>query len=173
MAKKEKFDKKNLVRYQPDNTPFQQKVDEAKLDFRSHNREGGPLENKVTMAKELRKIIRSKEELETQISELNVKIEALNQMLVDELEDEGITKFTLPEGLTTYQEQRVYVAIQDKEKFYEWIDANGLDDLYTVHSSTASALVKERLENGQELPPGAAAFLKASIRFRQPSSKGD
>lgn len=158
---KSKIDKKNMVRYSNEPT-YQEKVDRAKSDLRDEG-----LADKVKLALRFDELRKEEDKLNDDLAVNAVMQEAITQMVVDILDDEGITKFTLPDGRTFYQEQAVYVSVQDRESFYNWLKTNGLNDVFTVNYQTAASIVKERLETGQEVPPGAAAFLKTKLKRRK------
>lgn len=106
-----------------------------------------------------------KAELEKQIKEINTKLEACSQILVERLEEDGITSFKTDLG-TFYIKDEPYSSVSDRPAFYSWVRENKLEDLFTIHYQTMSGMVKERLENGEELPPGISVFMKSSIQRR-------
>lgn len=116
-----------------------------------------------------------KESLEEQIKDQNVAIEAISQLLLDVLEDEGISSFKLENGNQIVIRDEVYCSVkggEGRDLFHTWVRANGLDDLFTVNHQTMSALVKERILNEQlpeveRVPPGVETFWKASISLRR------
>lgn len=161
MAKKEKYDKKNLVKYEQEPS-YQDKIDRAKLDLREDG-----LTDKVKLAVRFDELKKEEDRLNDELRVNAILQQAITQMVVDILDEEGITKFTLPDGRTFYQEQKVYASVQNREEFYTWLRANGLGDVFTVNYQTAASIVKERLETGQDVPPGTAAFLQTALRRRK------
>ena len=126
----------------------------------------------VQLAHELAAQKNTKEALEAQVKVANEWIEAINQLMNTLFEDAGFTSFKLPDGRTFFQKQDVYVSIENKEEFYAWIDTNVEDprSLYSVNYQTAASLVKSRIEEGKELPPGAKVFIKETVQIRKGTS---
>jgi hypothetical protein len=111
----------------------------------------------------------NKELHEALVKKDNEKIEAINQLMNVLFEDAGYTSFKLPDGRTFFQKQDVYVSVEQKEEFYAWLDANveDPDSLYSINYMTAASLVKTRIEEGKELPPGVKVFIKESVQIRK------
>lgn len=101
-----------------------------------------------------------KAELEDQIKELNKKLEATRQLGVDAFNGEGLESVKLGTGQSCRLQPEPYPQIVDKELFRLWCLEKGLQSQMHLHSSSASSLCKERLLEGEELPPGTMVFTK-------------
>lgn len=134
---------------------FQEKVDKAKATLSSLSLS--------ELSLRFRENVLLKEANSAAEKELNVKREALNQVLLDLLAADGLKKIGTDFGATLYVKEDPYFPIEDKAAVNAWIRREGLDDLFTVNSHTLSALVKERLADGEAPPPGIGLFLKRSI----------
>jgi len=164
---KSKIDKTKLAKFQ--NEPkWQDKVDDQKNSLRSNG-----YTDKVKLAKILQSARALKEEKEQEVTDLNVEIEAATQMMTELLADEGINSFRTADGWQFVQRTSVFVSIADegKAEFYQWLKDNDHEDLFSVNYMTASAMVKERLEEGLEIPPGVKLFLKESISVAKPKGE--
>lgn len=104
--------------------------------------------------------------LEAKIKEQNLTIEAMNQILVEMLEAETMSSFKLENAVSISIKDDVYCSISDKPAFYDWIKQSGLEDLFTVNYQTMSSMVKRKLIDGEEVPPGISSFFKQSITVR-------
>lgn len=157
MTKKSNIDKKGLVKFEQPAT-WQSEIDRIKQTYREQG-----VTDKVELAITLAEIRREKDGLEEQVGICNTRIEALNQMLLLVLEDEGINSFRLPDGRQFIGKGMVLPSVQDREAFYTWVKKNKMEELFTINYQTAAAMIKERMENGLAVPPGVAVFIKESI----------
>jgi hypothetical protein len=110
---------------------------------------------------------RLKEAAEDEIEKLNVKLEALSQLLVDDLEGEAETKITNDTGTFSIKDEP-YPSVKDKLAFHAWVRSSGQEEILTVNYMTMSAIVKAKIEAGEEIPPGVDVFIKTSIRWTKP-----
>jgi hypothetical protein len=176
-----KDQKAQFAKYQQE-PEYQERVDKAKayfcvtcgVELGSHDDQHPfrPLNSltKVDLAHELALDKAAKEDLENLVKARNLRIEAIQQLMNVQLEDEGVTSFKLPDGRTFFQKQDVYVSVDNKEEFYSWLEANpSFDDLWSVNYQTASSLVKSRIQDGVEVPPGIKVFVKETIQIRRPT----
>jgi hypothetical protein len=113
--------------------------------------------------KELRDEDAKLEVLKQQISE---KLEAISQVVCDRWELEGVSSMNI-DGDTYSVTTKLYVSASDKEKYFEWLKANGMENLIqqNVAPKTTESLVRERLEEGQPCEEmGLNIHFKTSIR---------
>jgi hypothetical protein len=143
---------------------WQQKIDELK-----HGTEGQPgLYSKSTL--DLGEVYHNlrieKEGLEAREKLINTEIEAISQILVGRLEDDGLTKITNKFGTFSIKDEP-YTSVQDKQAFLKWVRETDQEELLTVPYATTNALAKKALEDGESLPPGVTVFMKSSITRRK------
>ena len=110
---------------------------------------------------------------EEEIRKINVKLEALSQLLIPALESDGMDMFRLETGESLSIKDEPYASVENKPMFLNWIKSSGLEDLLTVHYQTMSAMVKERLQKGMQVPPGLKVFIKQSIVRRKGRQHAD
>lgn len=111
----------------------------------------------------------SKEELEGLVKSRNLELVAVEQMLVDAYEAEDLSSLKLADGASVSTQVEPYVVVEDKAKLREWLLANGHAELLETLVptwQTLNSILKERLTEGQEPPPGTSAFLKHKIVLR-------
>ena len=148
----------------PADAAYQAKVDEVK----------GALTDKALMklASAYDQVRAEKEIAEKAISEMNVQLEALTQLLVERLEDLGLTSIKLETGGSFLVTDTPYASVKDKQRCREWFEAHDQRELLNPHSSTLNALVKSRLESGEdpdaiEQELGVKIFMKTGLSRRK------
>lgn len=146
----------NLPQYQEE-PEYQEKVETAK----------GPFVGLSTaeLAREFKRTRLLKKDLEEQVSSLNIELLALSQLLVNDLQGQELSKVTLDSGGTVYLKTEVYPATTDKALVRVWAIEAEMPEILTVNYRTLQSIVKERLQEGLDLPPGVAAFLKISAHY--------
>jgi hypothetical protein len=145
---------------------YQKKVDVEKQSFSQH------FETTEQLAEQLATERRIKESYEERLKHINCRMEALSQLLVDRLETDNMERVVLSGGVSVGLYDGVYPAVDDETKFYAWVDAEGLDDLYTVHYQTLKGMCGELLAEGKEPPPGVKVYLKTQARVRDGGNGG-
>ena len=149
--------KKELARFQQPEE-YQQRVDKAKLPYLNLGM--------IKLAEKFSDWKDRKDEINDRLKEANLELEALIQVLVAKMEDDNVTKFQTGEGLSIFIKDEPYCSTQNREELHEWVRKEGLHDLFVVNHQTLTAMVKEKLERGEELPPGVAIYMKTSIQRR-------
>ena len=115
-----------------------------------------------------RKWYDEKEKLKELESALNTKLEAAGQLLVQNLESQGLEQMRTTDGSTTlFIKDDVYCKQENRAEYLDWIKKNDMEDLLTVHYSTMNAQTTDRLIKGQQVPPGIKAYFKQTIRIRR------
>lgn len=138
----------------------QQELDQVKVELKDLN--------VGDLAIEYRKWYDEKEKLNQAISDLNIKLDAAGQLLLENLERQGLEQLRTTDGSTTlFIKDDVYCKQQNRAEYLDWIKKNGMEDLLTVHYSTMNAQTTDRLVKGQPVPPGIQAYFKQSIRIRR------
>lgn len=91
--------------------------------------------------------------------------------LLEHLEQTGAEKTATYEGIghVTRMKPRLYASCnkENEDLLFAFLCANDREDLIkrTVHSSSLSSLVKERIESGEEVPEFISYYLKPSARM--------
>lgn len=151
--------KKQFAKFQQE-ASYQSKVDLVKVKLTELN--------KVQLAESLVQTKEEKDALEEQVYDVNVRLEAMYQLLNEQLDDEGITSFKLPNGRPFWQQADVYVKVEDSSLFYPWLKAQpGGEDFFTVNYQTSASLTKSMIERGEAVPPGLGVYIKHMIKTRK------
>jgi hypothetical protein len=106
---------------------------------------------------------RQEEELEEKLKEVNLSKTAYEQLLDEQFEAEGITSTKLTDGTSVRTQPEPYAVVKDRDAFRRWCIANGYENSLQLPWQTANAILKERLEGGEEMPTGLDAFIKTKV----------
>lgn len=99
-------------------------------------------------------------------SSANLLVEVFQMIMVDQMEQEGITSMKLASGrpITTFEEP--YAQVQDREAFRAYCEADpDLRRKMSLPWQTTNSLVKELLLAGEPEPPGVTCFAKTTVRL--------
>ena len=145
-------------------SPYQEKINAAKQAL--IGTESGEGANVNKLAAIFSGIKQLKDSLEDKISEFNVQLEALSQLLCEALEDQQIEKITLASGATGFIQDTPYPVVKDKDAVLAWIKKEKMQALLGVNYQTLKGLTNERLVAGKPCIPGTEVFLKTQFRLR-------
>jgi len=106
-----------------------------------------------------------KEKIRDEESAVNLTIEALEQMIVERLQEDGQTGLKLADGASVYMVDDIRPSIKDRGLAVQWVKDTGQEALLTIMPQTLKGMVRNLLENGQELMPGVEVFLKTGLKF--------
>ena len=109
----------------------------------------------------------AKDAVEEQLSDVNLQLEAISQLLVDQYESEGGTSVKLHDGHTVSVQYEPYAQVVDREPFRLWCVANDLEKALTLPWQTTNAITKERLLAGLAEPDGIKAHARTKIVLRK------
>ena len=116
---------------------------------------------------ELYIMVRRREEQVNQLSStVALEKEALTREFINRFEEDGVSSMTFKSGLSIGTSPEPYPVVQDGVKMMAWIKENKLDDLLSLNYQTMASLVKQRLIDGKELPPGIDVFIKDKLSAR-------
>lgn len=155
-----------------DGAAYQEKVDRLKAELLSKTRE--------ELAEAYKACCVVEEEIKKDTSELNVQFEALNQLLVEQMNASGLTSFKLASGGSFSLRDKPRTTVEDKQACREWFEQRGLKEMLNVHPSSLSAMVNGILENPLEpnpdnpdemrpkaLPAGIKIYMDTSVEMRK------
>ena len=111
---------------------------------------------------------KEKERHEEAIKEQNVEIEALDQLIRENLESQELRAVESAVGHIYKIDIKPYPSINDKVGFEKFVDENPqLEYLWSIQPSSFAAWVKDLLDQGRdaEVPSSVSVFLKSSIKL--------
>lgn len=157
--------KNTLTRFtaEPD---YQERVNRKKDEIKQNLKDEGLNPSASNLGLILVKARLEKDRLEDLVKAQNLIIEAMQQELVDLLESQDFTSLKLGNGVSISIKDDVYVTVKDKQVFHTWVRESNLEDLFSVNYQTMSSMVKNKLIDGEELPPGIDTYFKQSIMVR-------
>jgi hypothetical protein len=150
---------------EPGLAAWYQKVATWKFKFQSGEYANAYM-NPATIASEYAERDAKKKALEAEISELNVQLEALSELGVACLEDEGLQKVDLATGGYVSISDRPYTSTEDRAELFKWIKKNKMQSLLTLNYQTLSGMNNDRLIAGKPVIPGTRVFIKTRLTVR-------
>lgn len=105
-----------------------------------------------------------KDVLDEASSVVQLKLDAIAQMVIDQYEAEGLTLLRLDDGQKVSIEYQPGAKVEDREKFRLWCIANGLERSLALHPSTTLSMVKERLLAGEPEPDGIVVTSRTTVK---------
>ena len=148
----------DLPRMPVEDENYQFRVDQRKTELVKD----GPIQV-GDLAEEYEKIRLRIDEMKEQLSEQNLHLEAIKQLIEIAYEEHGITSLKLKNGTKVSIQYEPYAQVFDREAFREWCIAEGLTKSMYLHPSTAQSLVKNRLLDGDPEPPGVKTFVRSKF----------
>lgn len=126
----------------------------------------GTAHSPAELAEYYRQLRAEKKELDEQASALQVRLDAVAQVLADVYEHQGISSLRLTDGGSVSVQEEPYARVTDKEAFRAWCVANGLEHSLVLPWQTTNGLVKERLLEGAPEPDGVEVFAIKKLVMR-------
>ena len=156
---------KKLPHLPVEQSDYQLKVEAAKAVYRELNAAG--------IAAAYRKLRDEDDALGVLVKALNVQIAALEQLAAEVFEAEGIDMVKLADGSSLSIQLEPYAGVEDREAFRLWCVEQGMASSMHLWPATTQSLVKQILLEGQPMPPGVKAFIKAKpvLRGRGPKAQ--
>ena len=150
----------NLPRMAGEEPAYQQKINAVKQamkeeeEFKQHASYFAKI---YTEARDERDLIAE------QMLEINLRLAAIEQLLVEQYEVEETTSLKLETGPTVRVQLEPYAQVQDHEAYRSWCIEQGMESLMSVPWMTTNKITKERLLDGEPEPPGVKAYVKSKI----------
>lgn len=107
-----------------------------------------------------------KEEAESELHEINLRLEAAAQMLANEFDAQGISTIKLDNGASVQTSTLPHSVVVDKEAFRLWCIQHGYERDMVLPWMKTNAIVKERLLEGEKEPDGVEAIARPQIIYR-------
>jgi hypothetical protein len=104
-------------------------------------------------------------------------MDARSQLLLDAMEDDGVTSLRLDDGSSLWDQPDVFATTKDPTDEMKgeenaatlkaWLREQGMEGLLTLHSATLLSMTKERLLAGEGPPPGVNVFFRPKVVLRR------
>ncbi len=120
------------------------------------------------LAAQYAELRRQKDEIEEALSDVQVDLDAITQMMEEQFDVEGIDSLRLDGGDKVRLEPGIYPKVVDPEKFRQWCLADAdLSKQMVLHPSRAQSLIRKMLLAGEAEPPGTEAVVYNKVVFTQ------
>ena len=162
MAKPKRWEnfKGKLPEWQNNDKPdYQEKVNVLKNDLAGIDT--------IEIAKKFSDLKAEKEEIEKQEYQVNLELEACNQILVERFNAQGGLRGLKLEDRSFGTKTEPYTKIEDSRAINQFLRDNDMDELRTVNWQTLNGLAKERLENGEPEIPGTKVYMRETVVMRK------
>tara|TARA_R110000824_G_scaffold53800_1_gene148603 strand:+ start:6608 stop:7132 length:525 start_codon:yes stop_codon:yes gene_type:complete len=150
----------SLPPLQPDDQTYQEKVEAVKQELTKNP----PHVSFLHVYTDKRA---ARDEAREKLSEANLELEAISQLLVEQFEAEGIESKRLETGESLGIHPEPYPVVNDPEMFRIWCLEQGLGRSMKLPWQSTSSIVKERLLGGEPEPPGITTYVKNKLTFRR------
>lgn len=150
----------------PSDLSYQEKVERVKADV--------GLRQADELAEAYIALRHEKKAVEKQLYDVNLRIEAHEQLLAESQERGGAgwgeygvkeNALRLSSGDTVRIQREPYGQVRDKEAFRLWCIANGYERQLQLWPTTMNAVCKERLMVGEPEPDGCETFAKTKVVY--------
>lgn len=147
---------------------YQEKINVVKNELRENL--GANLQASI-LAGMYEEVRDEKEKIQEQLSDVNLRIAALEQLIDERYEAEDITNVKRSNGSSINIQREPYAQVVDRDEVRIWAVATGLERSLMLPWQTLNSHVKELLQLGEPLPPGVKLYSRASVRLTR--GKGD
>lgn len=109
---------------------------------------------------------KAKDALDVQVSLLETQIAAYTYLFVQRMEEDDVTALPFTDGVQLGSSVEPYPNVKDRAALYGWIKETGQEDLLTLNYQTLASITKQRLLEGEPIPPGVEVFMKDKLTAR-------
>lgn len=115
----------------------------------------------------LRDLKQTATRLTREAKEAKDAMEAYQHTLFQDMRDAGVFSARTDVGSFSLK-STIYPTVQDREAFVAWCHQNGMDDLIqeTEVKGRLGELIRQRLDDGEDLPDGAHYYVKEYISVK-------
>lgn len=104
-----------------------------------------------------------KEGMERAAKVVGVDVEALERLLIKQLEADGSTSIGLAGGGKFRLDDKPVTKVIDPDAFIAFVKASGMESLLSVHANTRAAIATKRFQDGITETPGVELKLRTVI----------
>lgn len=108
---------------------------------------------------------REKGRIEDELSGVNLRLEAVKQLMLVQFEQEGVKSVTLADGTNVRHQPEPHAVVKNPDVFRQWCIDNGLERSLQLPWAKTNAMTKEFLLRGETPPDGVEAFQKDKVVF--------
>lgn len=127
----------------------------------------------MTIEEEIRNLARLRrlyDELRTSAAEAKLDYDRAHQALWDRMDATGVDGMKI-DGMTySKNKQKPYSTVQDKDALYRWaVEEGNMPELFDPQprGELLNETVRQRLDNGEAMPPGVGWYPKHTVSQRK------
>lgn len=105
-----------------------------------------------------------KAKAEEVVKDINVDLDAVQELIANQFEAEGVEALRTTEGLLSMYVEP-YTSVEDHDALREWCIKQGLERSLQLPWQTVNSLTKQLLEDGKPEPDGVTIFAKTKFRL--------
>lgn len=154
----------------PEDADYQQKVNAVKellLQGELEMPDGMGYPSSGMIAHAYREARDKKDDLEDELKATQLKLTALEQLLDDRYENDGIKSCVLDDGSTVGIQLEPHASVVDRNANRAWAVANGYESQLSLPWQTINAITKQHRLDGQPDPDGVSVFSKTKVVLRR------
>lgn len=118
-----------------------------------------------SMVEELRALKEQKEKKNEEIKAINGAITQVENMLLTELQSDGVDTISVNGVGTVYITTTDYPQVTDMDAFVNWCAENNRADM--IQKRVSSTAFKQYLEETNEYPDGVNSYVKETVNLRR------
>jgi hypothetical protein len=104
-----------------------------------------------------------KDNIQSELSVVQTQIDALETLFHNRMEEDDVTSLPFTDGTTLRTSIEPYASVKDKEALHGWIRATEQEELLTLSWQTLNSITKQRLLEGESVPPGVDVYIKETL----------
>lgn len=114
-----------------------------------------------------------KDALKEQLSEVDLRLTTLEQLITERFETEDVTNIRLTSGALINVQNEPYAAVEDRDLNRRWAIDSGLERSLMLPWMTLNSHVKELLSLGEPIPPGVKLWVRTTVRLTRAGADKD
>jgi len=109
----------------------------------------------------------AEDELNTQLDEVRLRRTAVEQLLINKMDEDGVDAMRLACGFNIFVQVAPYAQVVDREACRQWCIKEGMENQMSLPWGTLNSMNSERLLAGQPEPDGVQTFAKTTLMRRK------
>lgn len=154
----------SLPRFTDTKPDYQERVNVIKTEIRGAE---GFVFSSSSLAACYASVRADKEALQEELSSVQSRLTALEQLMTDQFEAEGTARIVLATGESVSVQVEPYAQVVDKDANRVWAIANGMERLLSLPWQTVNKLTKDAILAGESEPDGVTCYAKTKIVLRR------
>lgn len=114
----------------------------------------------AALADEYALLRRERDEKKDELSDINLRLSAVAELMESQFEAEGVTSLTLGDGSVIRVDVEPYAVVRDHDKLRAWAKANDMERSLQLPWTTVNAMLKQFVLQGEPPPDGVEAWQK-------------